>query len=81
MRLYRTKKQGQTMMEYIIIIALIAAASIPVVSILGNVFRDRVQNAADAMINNEGGYQSRGSEFVKQGQNRVKKNMGDFYRP
>ena len=69
------------MLEYIIIIALLAVASIPVVKILGDVFRDRVMNAADKMVDEDGGYTNQGPAIVREGkEGKVRKSMSDFYR-
>jgi len=76
----KKRNRGQTMMEYIVLVAIIAVASIPVLTLLGNVFRDRVMNAADKMVNNQGGYHSEGSSMVQDGHNKVKKNMGNFHK-
>lgn len=72
--------KGQTMMEYIILVALLAVASIPVAKILGDVFRDRVLNAADAMVDNKARVQDQGTQIVQGGQNKVKRSMSDFYK-
>jgi len=76
----RRKARGQSMMEYIILVALLAVGSIPVVTLLGNVFRDRVMNAADKMVNNKGGYHSQGRTLVQEGKSKVRKNMGNFHK-
>lgn len=76
-------RRAQTMMEYIIIVALIAVASIPVATILGNVFRDRVMHAADKIVNGDHApkYRDRGDALIREGNqdSKVKKGMGDFY--
>jgi len=51
----RRNRKAQTMMEYVILVALLAVGSIPVLTTLGNVFRDRVLHAADKMVGNKGG--------------------------
>jgi len=71
-------ESGQTMMEYIIIVALLAVASIAVTTVLGNVFRDRVMHSADAMVGHTGGYQDQGREAIQQGQNHIKRGMDNF---
>jgi hypothetical protein len=65
------------MMEYIILVALLAVASIPVAKILGDVFRDRVLKSADEIAGG-GNYQPEADRFVQEGQNKVKRSMKDF---
>ena len=74
------KRRGQTMMEYITLVALIAVASIPIAKILGDVFRDRVLNAADAMIDNKGQIQDQSTEIVRGGQDKVRRSMSNYYK-
>jgi Flp pilus assembly pilin Flp len=71
--------QGQAMMEYIILVALLAVASIPVVTMLGDVFRDRATAAADKMVDRKAGYHEQGVEIVREKQDQVRKSMSDFY--
>jgi hypothetical protein len=70
-------KRGQTMMEYIILVALLAVASIPVAKILGDVFRDRVLRSADEIAGG-GNYASEGDRMVQEGKGKVKRSMKDF---
>lgn len=71
------------MMEYIIVVALIAVASIPVATLLGNVFRDRVMHAADKIVNGErrSAYRDRGAELIREGNqdSKIRKDMSDYY--
>jgi len=69
--------RGQTMMEYIILVALLAVASIPVVKVLGNVFRANILESADAIMGD--------TEFNKKSEigdavqnTKVKRSMSDF---
>lgn len=71
--------RGQTMLEYIILVALLAVGSIPVAKILGDVFRDRVMVSADKIVG-DGVYTSEGNSIVSQGEGKVRRNMKDFYR-
>lgn len=83
-RLFGTPKakRGQAMMEYIIVVALIAVASIPIMTIFGNIFRDRVMHAADQMVNGEGAsqHENQAKEELEKGENRVRRGMNNFYR-
>ena len=74
-----TQRRGQAMLEYIILVALLAVASIPVAKILGDVFRDRVMLSADK-IAGDGNYSSEGAEIVTQGRGKVRRSMKDFHR-
>lgn len=69
--------KGQTMMEYIILVSLLAVASIPVAKILGDVFRDRLLKAADKVAGSDS-YSGEASKMVQDGREQVKKNMRDF---
>lgn len=71
--------KGQTMMEYIIIVALLAVASIPVAKILGDVFRDRVALAARE-ISGESGYSSQSKGMIQDINSKIKRSMRDFYQ-
>lgn len=73
----RSKLKGQTMMEYIILVGLLAVASIPIAKILGDVFRDRVLRAADEIAGSEN-YQSGAGQMVQGGRSKVKRTMKDF---
>lgn len=74
-----SKRKGQTMMEYIVLVALLAVASIPVVKVLGDTFRDRVLNAADAMVGGAGGVKNEGGQIVKTGNKNKRRDMTDFH--
>ena len=72
-------KKGQTMMEYIILVALLAIASIPVAKILGNVFRNHMMRSADAMVNGRThDYHDRGREMIREGATKVNRDMNNF---
>ncbi|MBN8555736.1 MAG: hypothetical protein J0L93_09855 [Deltaproteobacteria bacterium] len=71
--------KGQTMMEYIILVALLAIASIPVAKVLGDVFRNHMMRSADAMVNGRTrDYHDRGRELIREGANKVKRDMNNF---
>ena len=69
--------RGQTMMEYIVLVALLAVASIPIAKILGDVFRDRVLHSADEIAGG-GNYSSESERMVQEGQEKVRRSMKDF---
>jgi hypothetical protein len=74
-------RRGQTMMEYIILVALLAVASIPVAKLLGDVFRNHVMRSANAIVNGgsqERHYTDRGNAMLRQGERKVERNMSDF---
>ncbi len=77
LRKKQSKHQGQTMMEYIVLVVLLAVASIPVTKILGDVFRDRVLESADKIAGDES-YESQGENIVEEGNEKVKRSMKDF---
>jgi type IV pilus assembly protein PilA len=77
--LMRKNFQGQTMLEYIILVALLAVASIPVAKMLGDVFRDRVVKSADEIAGG-GTYSSDADSIVKDGKSKVRRSMKDFYK-
>lgn len=78
----KMKKQikGQTMIEYIILVALLAALSIPIVTMLGNVFRDRMINVADEMVDGNAHVENQGTQMVKDAQKKVRRRINDFNR-
>ena len=69
--------RGQTMMEYIILVALLAVASIPIAKILGDVFRDRVLRAADEIAGGEN-YHPEANSMVQEGKDKVRRSLKDF---
>lgn len=75
----RAQTRGQTMMEYILLVALLAIGSIPVVAVLGDMFRDRVMNSAEMMMGGpESSYQDQASDIMTKGKNRVRRTMKNF---
>lgn len=72
------RKKGQAMMEYIILIALLAVASIPVVTTLGNIFRDRVMSSAESMTGDEV-YRSQATQMGRGAEKKVRRDMRSFY--
>ncbi len=71
------KKSGQTMMEYVVLVALLAVASMPIVKILGDVFRDRVLASAKRIAGEN--YQSQGGAIASPGEGKVRRSMKDFH--
>ncbi|MDB5038351.1 MAG: hypothetical protein JWQ35_1879 [Bacteriovoracaceae bacterium] len=74
---WKARSRGQTMMEYIVLVALLAVASIPIAKILGDVFRDRVLKSADEIAGG-GNYDSSADTMVQEGKDKVKRSMKDF---
>ena len=72
------RRRGQTMMEYIVLVALLGVASIPVLKILGDVFRDRVNMAANEIGGESGN--SKSKEILEDSGSKVHRSMKDFYR-
>jgi Flp pilus assembly pilin Flp len=73
------KAKGQTMMEYIILVALLAVASIPIVRVLGNVFRSNLLESADALVDGTQ-YRGEGAREVQGAANKVHRSMKNFHR-
>ncbi len=72
----QNRRRGQTMMEYIVLVALLGVASIPIVKILGSTFRDRVNMAAHAIAGESA--PSEAKDVLKQKGN-TRRSMSDFY--
>ncbi len=70
-------RKGQTMMEYIVLVALLGVASLPIIKILGDTFRDRVSMAAHEIGGEDG--DSAAKTILKPAASKVKKSMRDFY--
>ncbi len=74
-------QRGQTMMEYIILVAILAIASIPVAKVLGNVFRSKVMSAADAMVTGKEQnrtYNKRAQQYIRNAEDKVERDMSNF---
>jgi hypothetical protein len=77
----KTHSAGQTMMEYIILVAVLAIASIPVAKILGNVFRTKVMSAADAMVKGKSQaktFDGKAEQLIREGEQKVDRDMSNF---
>jgi len=72
-------KSGQTMMEYMVLVALLAIASIPVIRVLGNVFRSNLLESADALVDGSK-YEGRGADEVGKASGQVHRSMRNFHR-
>ena len=71
------RSKGQTMMEYIILVALLGVASLPILKILGDTIRDRIN-----MVANEIGGQSASSEapsLLQNSKSKIRRSMKDYY--
>jgi Flp pilus assembly pilin Flp len=70
---------GQGMTEYIIIVAVIAIASIAVYSYFGDTLRNQTAAAAIALSGNDGTDKSKDAKTAAEaGAGKVKKNLKDF---
>ncbi len=74
----KARRRGQTMMEYIVLVALLGVASIPILKTLSDVFRDRVNMAANE-IGGESG-DSKAAEILKDSEKKVYRSMKNFYK-
>ena len=72
------RRRGQTMMEYVVLVALLGVASIPIIKTLGDVFRDRVNLAANEIAGESGS--SKSTEILDGSDRRVRRSMKDFYK-
>lgn len=74
-----TKNRGQTMMEYIILVALLAVASIPIIKVLGNSFRANLLDSADALMGgSEYSKKSHLGDSISGAEKKVRREMSDF---
>ena len=64
-------------MEYMVLVALLAVGSIPVVKILGDVFRDGILDSADA-LSGGGSYSRDSKKMVREGKDHVRKKMDNY---
>jgi Flp pilus assembly pilin Flp len=75
--IYRIQTQrGQTMLEYLLLIALIAVGSIGIVTILGDTLRVKIQNAANRLAGESESIDAR--QVVKDSDGKVRRNIGNF---
>ncbi len=65
-------------MEYIILVALLAVASIPVVKVLGDSFRSNVLQSADALVDGTL-YDDDTSTQITNSTNKVRRSMNNFH--
>jgi len=65
------------MVEYILLVALLAVASIPIIKVLGDVFRTNLLESADALVGG-GNYSGRGSAIVGGSSGKVSRSMKNF---
>jgi Flp pilus assembly pilin Flp len=79
MTIKKQKNKGQAMMEYIVLVALLAIASIPVIKILGNTFRSNALQSADALLG-DGNYNEQDDQWVKDGSDKVQQDMRGFHK-
>lgn len=74
----KSKTRGQTLTEYLLLVCLLAVGSLPIITILSNVLRDRVEVAAKRI-----GGQTRQSEadsILKSSDKKVRRGMHDFWK-
>ncbi len=69
-------QRGQTMLEYLLLIALIAVGSIGIVTILGDTLRVKIQNAANRLAGESETMDAR--QIVKDSEGKVRRNVGNF---
>lgn len=74
----KKNKKGQTMMEYIILVALLAVASIPIIRTLGNVFRSNILESADSLVSGSK-FSGDGEDMVDKASKKVKRTMSNFH--
>jgi pilus assembly protein Flp/PilA len=75
--IYRIQTQrGQTMLEYLLLVALIAVGSIGIVTILGDTLRVKIQNAANRLAGESESIDAR--QVVKDSDGKVRRNIGNF---
>ena len=73
---HRAPQRGQTMLEYLLLIALIAVGSIGIITVLGDTLRVRIQNAANELV---GEREMRDAKEITQGSDRhIRKSMENF---
>jgi pilus assembly protein Flp/PilA len=69
-------QRGQTMLEYLLLIALIAVGSIGIVTILGDTLRVKIQNAANRLAGESESIDAR--QIVKDSEGKTRRNIGNF---
>lgn len=65
------------MVEYIILVSLLAVASIPIIKVLGDVFRTNLLESADALVGG-GNFNGRGAGIVSGASDKVHRSMRNF---
>jgi len=70
------RSRGQTMLEYLLLIALIAVGSIGIVTVLGDTLRAKIQNAAMRLADQAENQDAR--EIVAGSKEKVRRTIGNF---
>lgn len=74
----QNQKRGQTMMEYVVMVALIAIASIPIIKVVGDVLRANLIETASALSGENAAQEDRKS-MVEGGKDDVRRSLKNFH--
>lgn len=73
-----SKRKAQSLTEYLLLICLLTVASIPIVSILANVLRDRIEVSAQRIGGKAA--EPRAEGYLKNASQKVHRGLDNFWK-